>query len=225
MLAETARHLAVRMSFEDVIRVAQAKVDPARFARIVEELQIGPHDPYAIVEFLKPGIEEICALLPPALARRILGWSVRKGWLNRVYWGMEINTVSVTGYLRFWLLSRLRSWRPRTYRFGEEQKAIEAWLDLIVEAAKRSTDLALEIAQCARLIKGYGDTNRHGTASYRRIEAQLIRPVLAGRIPTSEGVDAIASARTAALLDPEGESLARCLAEFERRPRLGVAAE
>ena len=34
LLAETARHLAVRMSYEDVIRVAQAKIDPARFARI-----------------------------------------------------------------------------------------------------------------------------------------------------------------------------------------------
>src|SRR5579862_7214468 len=33
LLAETARHLAVRMSYEDVIRVAQAKIDPARFAR------------------------------------------------------------------------------------------------------------------------------------------------------------------------------------------------
>src|SRR5207253_3636338 len=31
LLAETARHLAVRMSFEDVIRVAEAKIDPPRF--------------------------------------------------------------------------------------------------------------------------------------------------------------------------------------------------
>ena len=30
LLQETARHLAVRMSYEDVIRVAQAKIDPAR---------------------------------------------------------------------------------------------------------------------------------------------------------------------------------------------------
>ena len=32
LLAETARHLAVRMSYEDVIRVAQAKIDPARIS-------------------------------------------------------------------------------------------------------------------------------------------------------------------------------------------------
>src|SRR5665213_4240657 len=34
LLREAARHLALRMSFEDVMRVAQAKIDPARLARI-----------------------------------------------------------------------------------------------------------------------------------------------------------------------------------------------
>src|SRR4029078_6395069 len=35
LLRETARHLALRMSYEDVIRVAQAKIDPARLSGIV----------------------------------------------------------------------------------------------------------------------------------------------------------------------------------------------
>src|SRR4051794_19039086 len=38
LLAETARHLAIRMSFEDVIRVAEAKIDPARLRRIEGEI-------------------------------------------------------------------------------------------------------------------------------------------------------------------------------------------
>ena len=38
---EVARHLAVRMSYEDVMRVAQAKIAPARMARIArEELRV-----------------------------------------------------------------------------------------------------------------------------------------------------------------------------------------
>jgi hypothetical protein len=41
----------------------------------------------------------------------------------------------------------------------------------------------------------------------------------------ARGIDAIASARTAALVDPEGEGLARCLADIERSPDLGIAAE
>jgi indolepyruvate ferredoxin oxidoreductase, beta subunit len=225
LLRETARHLAVRMSFEDVIRVAQAKIDPARFARISDELKIKPHEPHAIVEFLKPGIEEICSLLPPRLARPILDYSARRGWLGRVYWGMEIKTTSVTGFLRFWLLAKLRRWRPRSHRFLEEQTAIDAWLGLILEGAKLSGELALEIAECARLIKGYGDTHKRGRDNYSIIVDQVIRPLLSGATPVAQGIDAIASARTAALKDPEGESLARCLADIAQHTSFKIAAE
>jgi indolepyruvate ferredoxin oxidoreductase beta subunit len=225
LLRETARHLAVRMSFEDVIRVAQAKIEPARFTRIVEELKVAPGEPYAVVEFLKPGIEELCSLLPPRLARPILSYSERRGWLGKIYFGMEVKTTSVSGFLRFWLLAKLRRWRPHSHRFQEEQAAIESWLGLITDAANRSSDLALEIAECARLIKGYGDTHKRGSDNYRIIEQRVIRPVLAGHYPARQGIDAIASARTAALKDPDGESLARCLAEIGTQTAFKVAAE
>jgi len=39
-----------------------------------------------------------------------------------------------------------------------------------------------------------------------------------------EGIDAIASARTAALVDPEGEGLQRCIDALEHRP-MPAAAE
>jgi hypothetical protein len=42
----------------------------------------------------------------------------------------------------------------------------------------------------------------NGDRNYRLIEARVIRPALAGRIPLRQGVDATASARAAALLDP-----------------------
>ena len=138
---------------------------------------------------------------------------------------MEIKTTSVTGYLRFLMLAKLRRFRPRTYRYAQEQAAIEAWLGLIVAASAKSAELALEIAECARLIKGYGDTWKRGAANYAEIESRVIRPVLAGQVSLPRGIDAIASARTAALLDPEGEALAKCLADIERSPGLGIAAE
>jgi len=225
LLRETARHLALRMSYEDVIRVAQAKIDPARIARIAAELGVRPGEPFTVTEFLKPGIEEMCSILPPFLATRILAAAEKRGWLERAHWGMEVNTLSVSGFLRFWLLAKLRGWRPRSYRYQEEQRAIEAWLALIAEAARLSGDLALEVAECARLIKGYGDTHKRGSANYALIERRIIRPALAGRIPVRTGIDAIISARTAALADPDGEALMRCLAEVEQQATLGIAAE
>jgi indolepyruvate ferredoxin oxidoreductase, beta subunit len=225
LLRETARHLAVRMSYEDVIRVAQAKIDPARRERIAAETGVKPGEPFTVTEFLKPGIEEMCSLLPPALATRILAAAERRGLTDRLHWGMEVNSASISGFLRFWLLARLVRWRPRSYRFSEEQRAIEAWLALVVEAARLSGELALEVAECARLIKGYGDTLKRGTGNYRLIEARVIRPVLGGRMALARGLDAVASARTAALADPEGEALARCLAELGEGSALRIAAE
>jgi indolepyruvate ferredoxin oxidoreductase beta subunit len=225
LLRETARHLAVRMSYEDVIRVAEEKIAPARIAGIVAKMSGKSGEPVAIVEFLKPGIEEFCQLLPPRLATAILGLARRRGWIDRFHWGMEVRTTSVTGYLRFLLLAKLKRFRRHGYRFREEQAAIEAWLGLIAAAAPKSTALAFEIAECARLIKGYGDTLKRGAANYATIETRLIDPVMAGSMTVARGIDAIASARTAALVDPEGEALARCLAEIERSSDLGIAAE
>ncbi len=225
LLAETARHLAVRMSYEDVIRVAQAKIDPARFARIANEMAIKPGQTFTVTEFLKPGIEEFCSILPSALARRILALAERHPAFGRAHWAMAINTASVSGYLRFWLLAKLRPLRRRSWRFEEEQRAIESWLALIAQAAPLSAELAIEIAECARLIKGYGDTHKRGSANCRLIETELVRSALAGNMPAREAADAIANARTAALLDPDGEALTKCLADVEAQASRRIAAE
>ena len=225
LLRETARHLAVRMSFEDVIRVAQAKTDPARLARIRADMRPGTGEPLVIVDFFKPGIEEMCSLLPPLLARPILGLAARRGWRGKVYWGMEVRSNGIAGFLRLKLLASLRRWRRFTYRFGEEQAAIEAWLALVVAAAKLSADLALDVAECARLIKGYGETHARGVANYRKIEAQVIRPAIAGNYTLPVAIDAVAAARTAALADPEGERLDQTLREIEQRASRPIAAE
>jgi indolepyruvate ferredoxin oxidoreductase beta subunit len=212
------------MSYEDVVRVAQAKIAPARMQRIArDELHVAG-EPFSVHEFLKPGIEEMCQLLPPFLAKPILRMAERKGWLGRVYFGMEVNSTSVRGFLRFLMLAKLRRLRPYGYRYKQEQHQIENWLALIREAARKSPALALEVAECARLIKGYGDTHARGLANYRAIEERVIRPALAGQIAPARAVDALASARTAALVDPEGEGLAKCLADIDG-PAMRIAAE
>jgi indolepyruvate ferredoxin oxidoreductase beta subunit len=225
LLKEVARHLAVRMSYEDVVRVAQAKIAPSRMRRIArEELRV-KNEPYSVHDFLKPGIEELCQLLPSFLARPILSFAERRGWLGHVYFGMEINSTSISGYLRFLMLAKLRGLRPHGHRYKQEQVQIESWLALIAEAARCLNELALEVAECARLIKGYGDTYARGLANYRSIEARVIRPALVGHIPPHRAAGAVASARTAALVDPEGESLAKCLAEIGGQTAFRIAAE
>jgi indolepyruvate ferredoxin oxidoreductase beta subunit len=53
----------------------------------------------------------------------------------------------------------------------------------------------------------------------------VIRPALAGTMPLTRAADAVASARTAALVDPDGEGLTRCLAELAQPASFRIAAE
>jgi indolepyruvate ferredoxin oxidoreductase beta subunit len=166
----------------------------------------------------------MCQLLPSFLARPILRLAERKGWLGRVYFGMEVTSTSISGYLRFLILAKLRALRPYGYRYKQEQGQIDAWLGLIRDAVRLSPELALEITECARLIKGYGDTHVRGGRQLSCHRASR-DPARAGSSDApARAVDAIASARAAALVDPEGESLARCLADIEE-PALRMAAE
>jgi indolepyruvate ferredoxin oxidoreductase beta subunit len=226
LAAETARHLALRMSFEDVIRVAQLKLKPERFSAIERETRIKPGQPYTVADYLKPGIEEIASLLPAFLARPLIGLSARRGWLERVHFGMTLRSNRLGGWLRFRLLAALRPWRPHSFRYGEEQSRIADWLDSIRRAAALDVALAREIVDCARLIKGYGDTFRRGAGNYEAIRAQIILPALDGRIAPGVAADALVQARTAALADPEGAALGQCLSGFAASlPPVRQAAE
>jgi indolepyruvate ferredoxin oxidoreductase, beta subunit len=224
LLAATARQLALRMSYEDVIRVAEAKVDLARIARLRRELGVKPAQIVTVTEFLKPGIDELCSILPPGLAKTILKLARRYPTLGRAHLAMAVNSRSVSGFLRFAVLAKLRPLRRKTFRFGQEQETIEAWLRLIVQAAARSAELAIEIAECAGLIKGYGDTHRRGSGNYDQIVKEIVIPALADAMPVRQAIDGVASARAAALLDPEGEALAKCLAALNQ-PARAIAAE
>jgi indolepyruvate ferredoxin oxidoreductase beta subunit len=226
LLRETARHLAVRMSFEDVIRVAQAKTSRERFVRVRAEVRAKPHEPVHLTEHFKPGIEEICAILAPGLARAILGWAERRGRLGKVYFSMHVRTTTVWGFARLRFLASLRWWRPHSFRYVEEQAEIERWLATIRAARPLGLDLAREIAELARLIKGYGDTYKRGLENYRRIAAEVIEPALAGQLTPRVAVDAVASARVAALADPDGDQLDKTLAAIAAsRTGLRQAAE
>jgi indolepyruvate ferredoxin oxidoreductase beta subunit len=226
LLREVARHLAVRMSFEDVIRVAQAKTAADRMARVRAEVRAKEQEPLEITEHFKPGVEEIAAVLPPSLARRLLAWGQRTGRLGKTYFSMHVRTTTILGFARLRLVAGLRWWRPRTSRYVEEQAEIERWLGQIRDAAPLGLDLAREITESARLIKGYGDTHKRGLGNYRRIADEVIAPALAGRMTPRAAADAVANARVAALADPEGQSLSTTLAAIAAAtPPLRQAAE
>ena len=209
---ETARYLALWMSYEDVIRVADLKTRAARWRRVREEVGAAPGEPMAITEFLKPGIDEWTSVLPRFAARPLRRAAVRLGLEHRLNLGMHIKTSALWGFLLLWSLARLRFLRPLSLGFAEENALIERWLAAIRRAAEADRPLALEIVECARMIKGYSGTRRRGVGNLLRVFEALVEPALEGGAP-ADAVRNIARARQAALSDPEGEGLESALAQ------------
>jgi len=192
-----------------VIRVADLKTRRSRFERVREEVQAKPHEPVRITEFLKPGVDEFTAVLPRWLARPLRSFAERTGLANRLNVGLYVKTTSVSGFLLMRSLAWLRPLRPLTSRWHEERMLIDRWLAAVAEAARRSPSLALEIALCGRLIKGYGETHKRGKGNFLRILDTLVE---GGAVKDDRArVEAIRKARDAALADPEGRKLEQSL--------------
>src|SRR5687768_16500551 len=209
LAAEVGRQLALWMCYEDIIRVADLKTRASRFARVRKEVGAKEHEPVVVIDYLKPGIEEFASVLPNFLGKRLVSWAERRGKLDAYNVGMHIKTSSLFGYLLVRSLAWLKPWRPMSYRYREEQQLIEGWLGLVADATKRDAVLALEVAECARLIKGYGETHRRGKANFLAIVDALIQNPATSS--PREQAAAIRKAREAALADPEGKALGTAL--------------
>jgi len=209
LAAETARQLALWMSYEDIIRVADLKTRASRFERVRKEVGAKPDEPVVVIDYLKPGVEEFASLLPHSLGKKLQSWAESRGKLDAYNVGMHVKTSGILGFLMVRSLAWLKPWRPHSYRYREEQKLIEHWLARVREAATRSVPLALEVAECARLIKGYGETHRRGKANFLAIlDALVENPATSD---PAEQAKAIRKAREAALADPEGKALGGAL--------------
>jgi indolepyruvate ferredoxin oxidoreductase beta subunit len=207
--ATVARHLATWMAYEDIIRVADLKTRSSRFERVRNEVGAKEGEPVVVIDFLKPGVEEFASLLPHFLGKKIIEWAEKNGKLDAYNVGMHIRTSSIFGYALVRSLAWLKPWRPSSYRYREEQQLIERWLALVGEAARRDAALAFEVAECARLIKGYGETHRRGKANFLAIVDALVENPATTDV--AEQAKAIRTARDAALADPEGKALGSTL--------------
>ena len=172
----TARHLALWMSYEDTCRVADLKTRASRFERVRGEARVQGDQLLAINEYMHPRLQEICETLPAGIGR----WLMRSGAPRRLVErltqrGRVIRTSTLHGYLMLSMVAAMKRWRRSTLRYADENRRIEAWLQTIVATAARDPALALEVAECQRLVKGYSDTHERGLRNYDAVMAALHR--------------------------------------------------
>jgi len=223
-LAEVARFLALWMTYEDVIRVADLKSRRSRVARIRDESRAREGEILQIFEYLKPGVDEVSAMLPRALGARLRNWATRNGKLATLNRGMHLPSTHISGYLMLRMLARMRPTRRRSLRFHEEQAAIERWLAALDRMLVSAPGFATALAELPRVLKGYGDTHRRGQVSFTRIFDTLVeRALSAARPPGEEAAQELRRVIEAALAEPEGRNLEKTLEKAGITPLPPVA--
>ena len=214
---ETARWLALWMAFDDIVRVAELKARASRAERVRRDVRVRPGEILRVFDHFKPGVPEFAALLPERLWARLVDADRRRRKRGKapLAWPLKLGTHTVTGMLARRVLASLKGWRRRGARFALEQRLIERWLDAIARGTADGWALGHEIAQCGRLIKGYGSTNERGKENLLHIVDHLA----ATAAPAAERAGAIRNARDAALADEAGTALDRTLVAHGAPPR------
>ncbi len=206
-----AKHIAVAMAYDDVIRVADLKTRASRFERVRGEVLAKPDQLVYTTEFMHPRMEEVVGTLPAGLGLWLEGKPGLFKAIDRlVNRGRRVQTGTVRWFLPLYVLGGLKRFRRGTLRHAREVGHRDAWLDLARATAAKDYDLAVAILEARRLVKGYSDTHARGASKFDRVIAAA--PRLAGRADAAQWLRRLVKA---ALADEEGKALDGALATVE----------
>jgi hypothetical protein len=211
MLGEIARLMAMRMSYQDPIRLAQLKL---------AELEAGGAPSHDVRRFR---FDELIGALPAVVAEPVLDMFEWLGWEARRRVPIRFSTRSRWGIRRLKIEAGLRRWRLFSVRYAKERVWVERWLHMIDRSLTKQPRAASAIVQTATMVQGYGDAYRQGLADWHAIIDGLAKPTFDGVLPLPDLAAAVAEARTAVTPDPRQAVLKRTIAEIRARA-LGAGA-
>jgi indolepyruvate ferredoxin oxidoreductase beta subunit len=208
-LEEAAHRLATWMTYEDIPRVAELKTRPERFAAIRQDVGLQSGQILRVTEYLKPGGDEIAAMLPKRWGERVNRCLAAGKSLPFLARGINVTTSGVVGYATMRLLARFKKRRRGSLRFHDENAAIEAWLAVLGKILLVAPALAAAVAEMPRLRKGYGETYLRGRSNYDAIfQALVAGPLARGELPDAQR---LRNAMSAAFAAPDGDALRQVL--------------
>jgi hypothetical protein len=205
MLGEIARLMAMRMSYQDPIRIAQLKL---------AELEAGGAPSHDVRRFR---FDELIGALPAVVAEPVLDTFEWLGWEVRRRVPIRFSTRSRWGIRRLKIEAGLRRWRLFSVRYAKERVWVERWLHMIDRSLTKQPRAASAIVQTATMVQGYGDAYRQGLADWHAIIDGLAKPTFDGVLPLPDLAAAVAETCAAVTPDPRQVVLKRTIAEIRAR--------
>jgi hypothetical protein len=206
MFSEIARLMAMRMSYQDPIRIAQLKL--AEHEAATASMSAAPEGDHRRFR-----VDELIGALPAVVAQPLLDALEWIDWTHKPVW-IRFSGANRWGIRRLKIEAALKRWRLFSVRYANERVWVERWLHMIDRALTKQPQAAATIVQTADLIQGYGSAYRHGLADWHAIIDGLVKPTFDGVLPLTDLAGAIAEARAAAMPDSRQAALKRRIAEI-----------
>lgn len=177
-----AKTLAMRMTYEDAVRVATLKIKPGRLERIRRDMNVKPGQILHVVDYLKPDAAEIYGIFPNFMVSPMLLLGKVTGigyYLEKKHFTLPQHPkiTTLTGYMTFRFLTWFKPFRMSSHRFHHEWKLIQEYTRQVTRYVRQDYELGLLIAESGRLVKGYGDTRRKMIKAVDRYYANVIAPL------------------------------------------------
>jgi len=205
LFREIAELLAIRMTFNDPIRVSQIVLGRAPLAD-PETSTIAP-----VNNLYRPEIQEFVAMFPRDQAETIAD---ALAMVKMLRGRMRIHLDGVRGRARLRFFLRFRRIRPMSLRYAKEGSSTERWLHMIDRALAKQPAAAAEVVRSIRVVSGYGATWRLSLENWNLIVNGLAKPVFDGELALPQLPEALSRARSAAIADASGEELRRTIADI-----------
>ena len=142
MLCELARLMALRMSYEDPIRIAQLKL---------AEAGDGDPRPLSTDDVARFRFDELVGALPAKVAEPVLDVLEWLRWKHRPV-VVRFSVKSRWGLRRLKIEAALRRWRLFSVRYASERAWVERWLHMIDRSLTKQPAAAFEIVRTATMI-------------------------------------------------------------------------
>lgn len=178
-----AKNYALWKTYEDGIRVAELKIKSERFKKIREDIRLSSDQVYRVIDYLKPDAYEIYGLLPYIFVApfvRLFSLNpLRKVFGRRkpITFAQKPVTTSFLGFLRLWLLTKLKWLRPLSYRYKVESRLMEKYKRAVLKYGRANYELGVIVARSGSLIKGYGKVRRRTIEAFERFIRNVIAPL------------------------------------------------
>ena len=166
--AAAAKYVAVAMTYDDVIRVADLKTRASRYERVMRENSVGEGQIVYTTEYMHPRLEEVAGTMPAPLGRfhGIAPDLVRLGVPQRPARALG-NDPLVPDAVRAGGVqadpphdAAPSSARWRTWKSGLPSRPAHI---------AQNYDVAVEVLNARRLVKGYSDTHARGESKFDRV--------------------------------------------------------